>query len=88
MIYMVQYKNRKPQRIADDYAHDFYQMWHGNLIGQNRYNDGDYCTCPRFPQLRLWGEDFEESTWFKKSLQGVYADGFFDVEELLTGLGQ
>ena len=84
MIYYVQYGNKKPQRIADDHAHDFYQIWFGNNTGQTRFDAGDYCTCPDYPSLSMWGEEMKEAGWFKKILNGEVIDGMFDIEDLIS----
>ena len=84
MIYFVQLRNMKPQRITEQEAHDFYQMWLGNDRGQMYYDEGERKVCPEFPQLSLWGEDIVESVWFKKILQGEILDGFFDCDDLLA----
>lgn len=81
MIYVVQFRNKKPQRIDERHAYDFYQVWFGNERGQMYYDEGERKVCPQYPQLSLWGEDITEAGWFKKILVGEADDGMFDIHD-------
>lgn len=83
MIYYVQIGNKLPQRIPEEHAHDFYQMWFGNELGQERFDDGTHVTCPNYPQMWMWGEEGTDAVVFKKVLTGDVADGLFDIDELI-----
>lgn len=83
MIYFAQFRNKLPQRIPEEHAHDFYQMWFGNERGQMYFDEGEDKACPNFPQLNIWGEDITEAVAFKKILTGDVAEGTFDINDEL-----
>jgi hypothetical protein len=81
MIYFAHFRNKLPQRLAEDHAHDFYQMWFGNERGQEYFEEGTTKNCPDYPQLSIWGEDMPEAGVFKKILNGEVAEGIFDIDD-------
>ena len=83
MIYFAVIGSKKPQRIDEQHAHDFYQMWFGNERGQERFDNGEFSPCPDWPSLVIYGEDIKEASVFKKILVGEVPDGMFDIDELI-----
>ena len=84
MIYYIQIRNRKPQRLNERHALDCYQMWHGNDRGQTMFDSGNRCSAPEMYDVQIWGENYNDSGWFKEILKGNVLEGFFDFDELIA----
>lgn len=72
----MKYRQSKPKRIKADFALDFYQIWFGNRIGQELFEQGDHKHMPDAYEFELWGENIIDSVWFKKILMGEVEEGY------------